>query len=93
MRAHAFSVYYECTEIDNGRGLSIERTERMNGDENGKATTFVGVFQRTARKEVLLASLFGELPFSSFLFYLVPPGNGLHRLVAARSGRQDCSKI
>ena len=53
----------------------------------------VGVFQRTAQKEVLLASLFDKVAVSSLLFYLAPPGNRLCRLAAARSGRQDRSKI
>ena len=52
---------------------------------------FVGVFQLTARKEVLLASLLGELAVSSLLFQLAPPCNGLRRLAAARSGRQERS--
>ena len=34
-------------------------------DENGKVTTFIGVFQQTARKDVLSASLFIELAASS----------------------------
>ena len=65
----------------------------MNGDENGKAMMFVGVFQRTTRKEVLLVSLFDELAVSPSLVCYSNYSAPWQRLAAACSGRQDRSKV